>query len=59
MNNDRAFDLLEKEKLDPPEEELRCCLCDREIRLLEMYFDIRGDIYCEDCADSEFVRIND
>ena len=59
MNNNRAFDLLEKEKLDPPEEKLHCCLCDREIKFFEMYFDINGDIYCEDCADSEFVRIND
>lgn len=51
--------MLEKAKLDPPEGKLRCCLCDREIRPLEMYFDINGDIYCEDCADSEFVHIND
>lgn len=59
MNNSRLFEMLEKAKLDPPEEKLRCCLCDREIKPLEMYFDINGDIYCEDCGDTEFVHIND
>lgn len=32
----------------------RCCKCGQPI--WDYYYDVYGDIFCEDCADSEFLK---
>ena len=34
------------------DENVECCVCESE--LLDEYFDVNGDYYCEDCFERQF-----
>ena len=55
-NMDEWEKYYDKWKITPPERRRSskciCCICKEELFPDEEYYELEGDIYCEDCADN-------
>jgi len=48
---EHALDVYLTTPPEEPESQCKCCICKEELFEGDDYYDIEGDIYCEDCAE--------